>query len=74
MLVQKHGLNGSQSRTLGCLLEHKKLTIQDSERLCTSVNRRSLQCDIKGMLYEKIISEVGAGSADPTRYYVFMEL
>lgn len=46
VLVQKHGLNERQSKVFGFLLEHKKLTIQDYEKLCPDVNRRSLQRDI----------------------------
>jgi len=42
--------------------------------LMKSVNRRSLQRDLKGMVEERVIAEVGAGSTDPTRHYVFGKL
>jgi hypothetical protein len=42
VLVQKHSLNDRQSKALVFLLEHNKLTIQDFEKLCPDVNRRSL--------------------------------
>ncbi len=60
MLVQKHGLNDRQSKALTYLLGHNKLTIQDFEKLCPNVNRRSLQRDIKGMLDKELISSGGA--------------
>jgi len=60
VLVKKHGLNDRQSKALAFLLEHKKLTIQDYERLCPDVNRRSLQRDLKGMLNKGLISGEGA--------------
>ena len=36
------------------------LTIQDFEALCPSVNRRSLQRDLKGMINKKLITAEGA--------------
>jgi len=60
ILIQKHSLNKRQGKALGFLLEHKKLTIQDYEKLCRNVNRRSLQRDLKGMLDKEIISSEGA--------------
>ncbi|MCK5913722.1 MAG: Fic family protein, partial [Desulfuromusa sp.] len=60
VLVQKHSLNDRQSKALTYLLEHNKLTIQDFEKLCPNVNRRSLQRDIKGMLDKELISSGGA--------------
>jgi Fic family protein len=60
VLVRKHGLNDRQSKVLGFLLENKKLTIQDCERLCPDVNRRSLQRDLKGMLDKELVISEGA--------------
>ncbi len=74
VLVQQHGLNERQTMALGHLIQHGKLTIQDFEALCPTVNRRSLQRDLKGLLEKKIIAEVGAGATDPTRHYVLVEL
>lgn len=70
VLVQKHGLNERQSKAVGLLLERKKLAIQDFEKLCPNVNRRSLQRDIKGLLDKGLITEIGAGPTDPSRHYV----
>jgi hypothetical protein len=69
VLVKQHGLNERQGKALGYLLQHGKLTIQDFEMLCPIVNRRSLQRDLKGMLDNKMIVEIGAGATDPTRHY-----
>lgn len=69
VLVKQHGLNERQGKALGYLIQHGKLSIQDFEALCPSVNRRSLQRDLKGMLDKGLIIEVGAGSTDPTRHY-----
>ncbi len=74
VLVKQHGLNERQGMALGYLLQHGKLTIQDFEALCPTVNRRSLQRDLKGMLDKNLIVEVGAGATDPTRHYTLAEL
>ena len=73
-LVNQHGLNERQAKALGHLLQHGRLTIQDFEALCPSVNRRTLQRDLKGMLDQNLIAEVGTGATDPTRHYRLAEL
>ncbi|MFO7557418.1 MAG: Fic family protein [Desulfobacterales bacterium] len=60
VLAQKHGLNERQGKALGHLIQHGKLTIQDFEALCPTVNRRSLQRDLKGMLDKNLITAEGA--------------
>ncbi|MBM9514249.1 Fic family protein [Desulfogranum marinum] len=60
VMVQKHSLNDRQSKACGFLLEHKKLTIQDYEKLCPEVNRRSLQRDLKAMQDKEIVKSAGA--------------
>ena len=50
VLIKEHGLSERQAKALGHLLEHDSLTIQDFERLCPEVNRRSLQRDLKKMV------------------------
>jgi hypothetical protein len=42
--------------------------------LYPTVNRRSLQRDLKGMLDKNLLVEVGAGAIDPTRHYTLAEL
>jgi predicted transcriptional regulator len=50
ILIQEHGLSECQAKALGHLLEHGSLTIQEFERLCPEVNRRSLQRDLRKMV------------------------
>ena len=45
---------------LGHVLEHGALTIQGLESLCASVNRRSLQRDLKGLLDKGLLVAEGA--------------
>ncbi len=54
------GLNERQGKALGYLFQHGRLTIQDFEALCPTVNRRSLQRDLKGMLDKNLITAEGA--------------
>ncbi len=74
VLVQKYGLNERQGKVIEFLLKHGKLTIQDFEKLCPDVNRRSLQRDLKGMLGKALVKEIGAGPTDPKRHYTLSEL
>ena len=61
VLVKQHGLNERQSKALVHLIQHGKLTIQDFEALlCPTVNRSSLQRDLKGMLDKNLITVEGA--------------
>jgi len=46
------------------------MTIQDYEKLCSDVNRRSLQRDLKGFLEKELIKEIEACPTDPTRHYM----
>ncbi len=50
ILIKEHGLSERQAKALGHLLEHGSLTIQEFERLCPEVNRRSLQRDLRKMV------------------------
>ena len=60
VLVQKHSLNDRQGKAIEFLLAHGKLTIQDYEKLCPKVNRRSLQRDLKGMQDKDLVATEGA--------------
>jgi Fic family protein len=66
LLVQKYRLNKRQAKALGFLIQHGKLAIQDFEELCPSVNRRSLQRDLKLMLEKGLIS--GEGETHHQKY------
>jgi predicted transcriptional regulator len=50
VLVKRHGLSGRQAKAIEHMLEHGSLAIQDFERLCPEVNRRTLQRDLKEMV------------------------
>jgi Fic family protein len=50
VLVKRHGLSGRQAKAIEHILEHGSLAIQDFERLCPEVNRRTLQRDLKEMV------------------------
>jgi predicted HTH transcriptional regulator len=71
LAVRKFGLNERQSKALKFLAAHERLTIQNFEQMCPEVNRRSLQRDLKGLVENGMLREVGAGSTDPTRHYIW---
>ena len=60
VLIREHGLSDRQAKALGHILEHDSLTIQDFERLCPEVNRRSLQRDLKAMVDVGLLVSEGA--------------
>ncbi len=60
VLSRKHALNERQTKALGFLIQHGRLTIQDFEGLCPKVNRRSLQRDLKGMMDARLVSAEGS--------------
>jgi len=60
VLIREHGLSERQAKALGHILEHGSLTIQDFERLCPEVNRRSLQRDLKKMVDMGLLISEGA--------------
>ncbi|HDR14601.1 MAG TPA: Fic family protein [Desulfobacteraceae bacterium] len=59
VLVKEHRLSDRQAKALGHILEHGSLTIQDFERLCPEVNRRSLQRDLKAMVDRGLVVTEG---------------
>ena len=69
ILAKEHGLSDRQALALAYVLEQGALTIQDYEQLCPSVNRRSLQRDLKAMLDNGLLSERGTSPNDPTKRY-----
>ncbi len=60
MLVKEHRLSERQAMALGHILAHGSLTIQDFEGLCSDVNRRSLQRDLKAMVDMGLLVSEGA--------------
>jgi Fic family protein len=59
VLVREHRLSDRQAKALTYILEHGSLTIQDFEGLCSDVNRRSLQRDLKAMVDRGLIVTEG---------------
>jgi Fic family protein len=59
VLIKEYGLSDRQAMALGHILEHGSLTIQDFERLCPEVNRRSLQRDLKVMVDRGLVVTEG---------------
>jgi len=59
-LVKEPGLSDRQAKALGYIPEHGSLTIQDFERLCPEVNRRSLQRDLRAMMDKGLLVLEGA--------------
>ena len=60
VLIKEHRLSDRQAKALGHILEHGSLTIQDFERLCPEVNRRSLQRYLKSMADIGLLVSEGA--------------
>jgi len=60
VLVKQHGLSDRQAKAINHILEHGSLTIQDFERLCPEVNRRTLQRDLKAMFDKGFLLSEGA--------------
>ena len=60
VLVKQYGLSDRQARAIKHILEHGSLTIQEFERLCPDVNRRTLQRDLKAMVNEGVLLSEGA--------------
>lgn len=60
LLVREHGLTERQSKALAHIQEYGSLTIQEYERLCPDVNRRTLQRDLKAMTDLGLLISEGA--------------
>ena len=73
VLIKERGLSDRQAKALSHIVEHGSLTIQDFERLCPDINRRSLQRDIRAMIEQGIVEEEATSPTDPGKRYVFNE-
>jgi Fic family protein len=60
VLVKRHSLSDRQSKALEYIQQHGSLTIQDFERLCPEVNRRTLQRDLKLLAEKELLKSEGA--------------
>jgi Fic family protein len=59
LLAREHRLSDRQRIALGQLLATGRLTIQDFEALCPTVNRRTLQRDLQGMVEKGLLTTEG---------------
>jgi hypothetical protein len=48
------------------------MTIQDYERLCPEVNRRSLQRDLRAIINKGVVIEKATSPTDPAKRYLLM--
>ena len=75
ILAQANRLNPRQMEALRFLLSQRTMTIQDFERLCPSVGRRTLQRDLRDLVAKQLIVEGGNATTDPNRSYrIYPEL
>jgi hypothetical protein len=59
---EKFEISGRQVLALNHIREHGNLTIQDFEKICPDVNRRTLQRDLKAMVDSGILFFTGASN------------
>lgn len=74
VVATERGLNSRQAAALDHVLAHHRLTVGDFESLFPEVSRRSLQRDLKSMLDQGLLKEVGGGPTNPNRHYVLGKL
>jgi predicted HTH transcriptional regulator len=60
VLAKEFNLSERQTLALGHVLEHGSLAIQDYERLCPGIHRRTLQRDLKYLVEKELLSVEGA--------------
>jgi Fic family protein len=68
VLIKEHGLSDRQAKAIDYMLEHGSLKIQDFERLCPKLNRRTLQRDLKVMVNAGLL--VAEGSTNQLIYRI----
>ena len=66
--ARKNGLKDRSMALLDFLLGAGKATVAECEKKL-KVNRRTLQRDLKLLVEKGLVSEVGTGPTDPTKYY-----
>ena len=64
----ENGLKERPVALLDCLLTSGKATVVECEEKL-KVNRRTLQRDLRLLVERGLVSEVGTGPTDPTKYY-----
>jgi Fic family protein len=68
VIAREYALNRRQVLAVGHLLEKEELRIEELERLCPGVNRRTLQRDLRNLVQQGVIQSIGA--ARSVRYYL----
>jgi Fic family protein len=70
VVARAHHLNDRQSAVLAEILLAGRLGVADLESLFSTVNRRTLQRDLKRLLEKGLVREMGSSPTDPNRLYV----
>jgi len=70
LMVKQHSLSDRQALALSHILVHGRMGIQDFERICPRVSRRTLQRDLKAMVDKGLIIEKASSPTDPTKIYI----
>jgi Fic family protein len=63
VIVRERGLNTRQAEAVGLLLEQPEIALEDFEKLCPGVNRRTLQRDLQGLVGQRVLKMTGAARA-----------
>ena len=74
VMAKQHNLSDRQAMALAHILVHGSLTIQDFERLCSRVSRRTLQRDLKLIIDKGLLAEKSTSPTDPTKHYVLVDI
>jgi Fic family protein len=74
VMAKEHNLSDRQALALSHILVHGSLNIQDFERLCPHVTRRTLQRDLKLMVDKGLVAEKATSTTDPTKHYVLVDI
>lgn len=72
LLRREHGLNDRQAVALRYILQQGELTIQEFEQHFPTVNRRTLQRDIKGLIDKGVV--VAEGATNQLKYRLRLEM
>lgn len=70
VIARANGLNARQAGALDQLFSRGRLTLTELEQSFPTINRRTLQRDLKLLLNKGLLHEVGAGPTDPNRHYL----
>lgn len=73
LLAATRQLNPRQARLVAAFMDQKRLSLAECEALLPGVTRRTLQRDLKSLLAQGLIREIGRSPTDPTRHYLWAE-